>query len=298
MLALVASFMLGTGAMKSLRAAAAALLLLAAAESSRALDLHAGRGSPFDLAVTGRLAGLAKGQVRYASWSDLRALPTSRLTLDGEFVKGPQVLTVVFLSDLLAALPLGPGADSVLATCGDGYAGIYTSPFIATYRPFLVLEINGKGPADWPPPGLEFNPAPYVITVSAQVAPGAATFLDVEHKKPWGVTSIEVASFAERFGGIYSGKFASIGAAARAGREIWVNSCASCHAGPTGTFGGTKADRPFQVIAAYAVFDRPFFMTYVRDPKSLVPSAYMEAHPHYTDAQLSDLVEFIAMGRE
>ena len=28
--------------------------------------------------------------------------------------------------------------------------------------------------------------------------------------------------------------------------------CASCHAGPAGTFGGTKAGRPFQVIAAYA----------------------------------------------
>jgi len=298
MLASGASFVVGTEAMKSLRAAAAGLLFLVAAESSRALDLHAERGSPFDLAVTGRLAGLAKGQVSYASWSDLRALPTSRLTLEGEFIKGPQVLTVVFLSDLLAALPLGQGADSVLATCGDGYAGIYSSPFIATYRPFLVLEINGKGPADWPPPGLEFNPAPYVISVSAQAAPGAATFLDVEHKKPWSVTSIEVANFADRFGGIYSGKFASIGPGARAGREIWINSCASCHAGPNGTFGGTKADRPFQVIAAYAVFDRRFFVKYVRDPKSLVPSAHMEAHPHYTDAQMSDLIEFISTGRE
>jgi len=290
--------MIGTEAMKSLRAAVAASLLFAAAGSCRALELHAERSSPFDLAVTGRLAGLAKGQVRYASWSDLRALPTTRLTLDGEFVKGPQVLTVVFLADLLAALPLAQGADSVLATCGDGYAGIYNSSFIATYRPFLVLEINGKGPADWPPPGLDFNPAPYVITVSTGVAPGAATFLDIEHKKPWGVTSIEIASFADRFGGIYSGKFASIGPGGRAGREIWVNSCASCHAGPAGIFGGAKADRPFQVIAAYAVFDRPFFMEYVRDPKSLVHSARMEAHPHYTDAQFSDLIEFISAGRE
>jgi cytochrome c2 len=46
------------------------------------------------------------------------------------------------------------------------------------------------------------------------------------------------------------------------------------------------------------VFDRPFFMEYVRDPKSLVHSARMEAHPHYTDAQFSDLIEFISAGRE
>ena len=58
------------------------------------------------------------------------------------------------------------------------------------------------------------------------------------------------------------------------------------------------ADRPFQVIAAYAVFARRFFVKYVRDPKSLVPSAHMEAHPHYTDAQMSDLIEFISTGRE
>jgi hypothetical protein len=47
--------------------------------------------------------------------------------VDGEFMKGPQVLTVVFLSDLWKALPTGPGADSILATCADGYASVYTS---------------------------------------------------------------------------------------------------------------------------------------------------------------------------
>jgi hypothetical protein len=282
----------------NLRQAAAAALFLFAAGQAGALELHAERSSPFDLALKGRLIGVPAGGERYARWSALRALPTAKLPVTGEFTKGPQVLTVVFLSDLLAALPLSAGADCVLATCGDGYAGIFNSGFISKYRPFLVLEIDGKGPSDWPPPGLAYNPGPYAITVSESVAPAASTFLDIEHKKPWNVTTIEVANFADRFGGIYSGKFASLGPAGRAGREIWLNSCASCHAGPGGTFGGTKADRPFQVIAAYAVFDRAFFMKYVRDPKSLVASAKMEAHPHYTDVQLSDLIEFIAAGRE
>ena len=77
-----------------------------------------------------------------------------------------------------------------------------------------------------------------------------------------------------------------------------TRSCASCHAGPPGTFGGTKANRPFQVIAAYAGYDRAFFVKYVRDPKSLVRCAKMEPHPHYTDAELSGLIAFIAAAND
>jgi hypothetical protein len=284
--------------MKFLRIASAAVALLGAASSARALELHADRSSPFDLEIRGRLAGVPGGARRYARWQDLRAMPTSQLRLDGEFVKGPQVLTVVFLADLWKALPVGPGSDTLLATCGDGYAGVFTSDFIAKYRPFLVLEINRKGPADWPPPGLAFNPGPYVITVSADLVPAAEHFQDIEHKKPWGVVALEVASFAERYHGIYAGPWALPTPAMARGREIWVNSCGSCHAGPDGIFGGTKANRPFQVIAAYAGYDRPFFVHYVRDPASLVASAQMEPHPHYTDAQFSDLIAFITAAQK
>jgi hypothetical protein len=170
----------------------------------------------------------------------------------------------------------------------------YSPPdFISRYRPFLVLEIDGKGPEKWPPPGLAYDPGPYVVTVSANVAPAVARFRDVEHKKPWGVTTLEVASYAARYGPVYSGKWAALSPAGADGRDIWINSCASCHPGPQGIFGGTKAARPFQVIAAYAGYDRPFFMRYVRNPTSLVASAEMEPHPHYTDAELSHLIGFI-----
>jgi hypothetical protein len=271
----------------------ALLFAVAAAGPASALDLHGDRGSPYDLAVKGRLAGVPAGETRYARWSDLRALPTAVLSVDGEFVKGRQALTVVYLSDLWKALPTAPGADTFLATCADGYASVYTSGFISAYRPFLVLEINGKGPREWPPAGLTFNPGPFVITVSADLVPAAATYRDIAHKKPWGVTMLEIASYAERFGPVYSGKWASLSPSAGDGREIWVNSCASCHEGPPGIFGGTKAGRPFPVIAAYAGYDRAFFVKYVRDPKSLVPCAKMEPHPRYSDAELSGLIAFI-----
>jgi cytochrome c2 len=204
----------------------------------------------------------------------------------------------VFLDDLWKALPIAPDADSLLATCGDGYTSVFTSEFIARYRPFLVLEINGKGPKDWPPPGLGYNPGPFVITVSANIVPKAAIYRDVEHKKPWGVTTLEVASYAERFRGVYSGRWSTLSERAQDGREIWINSCASCHQGPSGIFGGTKAARPFEVIAAYAGYDRAYFMRYVRDPKSLVPCAKMEPHPRYTDNELSNLIAFITSGQK
>jgi cytochrome c2 len=280
--------------MKLLHAAAAAFFIIAGAGNARALELHDTRSSPFDLEVRGTLAG----GTRYARWGDIRALPTSKVTVAEEFLKGPEVLTVVFVADLMKALPLAPGTDLLLATCGDGYAGIYTADFISRFRPFLVLEIDGKGPEKWPPPGLEFNPAPYVITVSSDLAPEVKGFMDLEHKKPWAVTGVEAGSYATQFRGFYTGKWSSLSASGEAGRQIWINSCASCHSGPQGVFGGTKAQRPFQVIAAYAGFDRDFFVKYVRNPKALVESAKMEAHPHYTDANMADLIEFITAGQK
>ena len=283
--------------MKPRNPAAFCLLLLAAAGDVAALELHADRSSPYDLAVTGRLAGVPDGGTAYVRWTDLRALPSTRLSVEGEFMKGPQSLTVVFLSDLWKALPTGPGSDTVLATCADGYASVYTQRFIADYRPFVVLEINGKGPMDWPPPGVTFNPGPYAVLVSADLVARVAQYPNVQHKKPWGVTTLEIASYADRFRTFYSGDWATLSPAGAAGREAWVNTCASCHSGPPGAFGGTKAGRPFQVIAAYARYDRAFFMRYVRDPKSLVKCARMEPHPRYTDEELSGLIEFITMGQ-
>lgn len=284
--------------MKFLHGAAASLCMAALALSAQALELHGDRSSPFDLEVKGTLEGVPPGASRFVRWEDIRALPVSKVTLSGEFLKGPEVLTVVFLSDFLKALPASPQTDLLLATCDDGYVGLYKSDFISRYRPFLVLEIDGKGPKDWPPKGLDFNPAPYVITVSSGLVPEVDSFMDVEHKKPWAVVTVELANYSDKFRAFYSGKWASLSDSAKRGRDIWVNSCASCHSGPDGTFGGLKAQRPFEVLAAYAGYDPAFFMKYVRDPKSLVPSAKMEAHPHYNDANFSDLIAFITADKK
>jgi len=283
------------GILRVQRALAAATLLCAAQPLARALELRRDRGSPFDLALTGRLAGVAAGETRYLRWADLRALPVSRLRLRDEFVQGEQEVTIVYLQDLWQALPRTEGADVLLATCDDGYASVYREGFLARYRPFLVLEINGQGPERWPPPGLKFNPGPYAISVSPAVVPAVARLLDAGHKKPWGVIALEVASFAERFHDAYSGAWGRLDARAAQGREFWVNSCASCHPGPGATFGGSKSGQAFPTLAALAEVNAPFFRRYVRHPQDLVAVAKMEGHPHYTDAQLDALIAFITV---
>jgi hypothetical protein len=273
---------------------ACALLLLAAPPAARASPtLFEQRSSPFDLEVSGLLAGVPAGAVRYLRYGELRAMPVTVLHLPGEFTPGDQEATVVFLSDLWKALPVAAGADCILASCSDKYASVFTRGFIARYRPFLVLEINGAGPDKWPPKGLDFNPGPYVITLSQALEPAVAEVVDVEHKKPWGVTSLEFAGFADRFGDAYKGPWASLSARARAGRDLWINSCASCHFGPGRIFSGDQSHQAFPIVAAIARGDPALFKRYVRDPRSVISTAKMEPHPHYSDAQLDSIIAFV-----
>jgi mono/diheme cytochrome c family protein len=258
------------------------------------LQLHRERALPTDLAVAGRLTGVPAGETRYVRWADLRALPSIfKMKLDGEFVKGEQEVTALWLADVWAALFKEADADVLLATCTDGYAAVYRPEFIKTYRPILVLEINGEGPDKWPPPGLNFNPGPYVITVSKDIVPAVESYLDVGHKKPWGTNVIEVANYAERFKGAYTGNWAGLSARAEAGRELYIHSCTSCHGGPDKMFGGTKSGRVFEVLVAHATHNPEYFKKYVRAPKSVMPLATMQAHPDYTDEQLAAVMAFV-----
>jgi hypothetical protein len=274
-------------------AALSAIGLLAAVARSATLAVRTGPGGKFDLPISGMLVGLAPGQEGHIDRSDLLALPTSLVDVTGKFGKETKEARVLFLSDFVAALPSRPGADVLLATCTDGYMSVYTFDFIRRYRPFLVLQLGGRGPERWPPPGLAFNPAPFAIDASAALAAGVEEYRDIGHKRPWGIVSVRLSSMQESFGAFFRGRWAAPGPAAAAGREIWINSCASCHPGPPGATGGTKSGRPIEIVQAIAGANRSFFMQYVRQPTSLDPAAKMEAHPWYSDAELDQLIAFL-----
>ena len=269
---------------------------LALLQPLRALERRPERSSPLDLAVKGLVEGLPKGKTGYLRWSDLATLPQTKLKITGEFIPGEQEVTVVFVSDLLKALPVKKQADAIVATCVDGFVSVFRQDFVARYRPFIVLEIAGVPSSAWPPKGITYNPGPYPITVSSKLVPEAETYRDIEHKKPWGVGTIEFVSYADEFKPIYSGRFTNLSPGAKVGREIWINSCVCCHAGPDHLVAGTKADRPYAVIQAYALSAPDYFKHYVRNPQDEASCAQMEAHPHYSDEELDDIVAFIAAG--
>jgi cytochrome c2 len=272
------------------------LFLCSLAAHAGSLALLPGRGDPHDLPISGLLEGAPAGTPLHVARAALLALPRTDVDVTGEFGPKAKMATVILLEDLLKALPLSPGADLVLADCKDGYMGVYPLDFIRRYHPFLILQLDGIGPEGWPPPGLQYDPGPYVAYVSEHLAPGVGAFRDVEHKKPWGVIALRVTSRAAAFGAFSRDRWADASAPVAAGREIWIHSCASCHPGPDGVAGGTKSGLPFAVPVAVAGSNARFFMQYVRSPTSLVPTAKMEAHPHYTDAELGQLIAFLTVG--
>jgi cytochrome c2 len=272
-------------------------VVLLSAGDATALDvlpLHAERASPLDLAVCGQLAGVPGNEKKYARHADLLTLPTSRLRLRGEFMSGEQNVTVVFLEEIWARLPRAPEADALLAFCKDGYAAVFPAADITSYRPFVILEIDGRGPDRWAPPGGGFDPGPYVISVATSVAPEAAALLDPNHKKPWGVTEIEAVNLREKLASIFEGTWREVSTRAARGREIWIHSCLSCHTGPGGAVGGTKSGVAFEAVAARAAGMPDYFRRYVRDPQGMVAGAKMEKHAHYTDEHLDALIAFLA----
>ena len=289
----------GGAGMRAVRAVlgAAGILLAAAASRAGVLPVAPGRGGPFDLNLSGSIEGLPAGGWGHLRRADLLALPATTLAVRDEL--GPRIQTVraIFLSDLLARLPLRRGADLVLAECSDGYLSVYPLAFIRAYRPFLIVSVGGRGPADWPALGVPAGAGPYVIDVSTELVPAAARLRDLGHKQPWGVVALRVTTVADAFGALYRGRWAGLGAAAADGRDIWINSCASCHFGPDGATGGSKAGRPFAVVAAFAAAAPDFLRQYVRDPQSLMPGAKMEPHPYYSRRDLDDLIAFLTAGQ-
>jgi len=274
-------------------AALFATALLAATAQASSLPVRDGPGAKFDLPISGMLAGFPPGAQGHLDRSDLMALPTSVIDVTGKFGTETKVARVLFLCDLVAALPAKPGADVLLASCTDGYLSVYPFEFIRRYRPYLVLQLGDRGPERWPPPGLAFNPAPFAIDASAALAAGVEEYRDIGHKRPWGVVSVRLSSMQESFGAFFRGRWASPSPEAAAGREIWINSCASCHPGPPGAIGGTKSGRPMEIVQAIAGANRSFFMQYVRQPTSLDPAAKMEPHPWYSDAEFDQLIAFL-----
>jgi hypothetical protein len=71
------------------------------------------------------------------------------------------------------------------------------------------------------------------------------------------------------------------------GEKIAIGGCVSCH--KNGFAGGKMAQRPWQVLAANAIYNENYFRQYVVDPQKFKPNVAMLAHPTFESPTLDAL---------
>jgi mono/diheme cytochrome c family protein len=257
------------------------------------LILQKSRSSPMDLEVSGDLAGLPAGSVRYLSRAALLRLPQISATVTGDAnFRGATSISGVSLEELAEALSTRPQSDLVVAVCDDKYRTNYSREYIASHHPILVLEINGKPPDDWPtaPEGNNLSMGPYLIS-HAEFTPGFKILSHSDEPQiPWGVVRLEFRNQAEVFGAIAPrGSHAKDGNV-QAGYRIAEQNCFRCH--NMGEEGGEKAGRSWLVLATWATASLEYFSAYIRDPKSKNPKSQMPGFPDYDAATLDALTAY------
>jgi mono/diheme cytochrome c family protein len=262
-----------------------------AAVAVRVAELHAARSSSTDLEVGGELAGLPPGTTRYVTREELLALPQSYTVTDDSNFGGPAKVSGVPLEELIRALGGAPDSDLVVAICSDGYRADYPRGYIAAHRPLLVLEVNGKGPADWPKDTEHGNDmGPYMISHPKFINNFKGFAHADEPQIPWGVIRLEFRDENAVFGAIAPDGPRAHNAAVQAGYRIAQQNCFHCH--NAGDQGGQKSGVTWAVLSALAASSPEFFREYVRNPKSKSAQAQMPGNPQYDDETLRALTAY------
>jgi mono/diheme cytochrome c family protein len=251
------------------------------------------RASPFDLAVGGELRGVPPGSVRFITRAQLLTFPQLTYTVsdDANFT-GPTQLSGVSLEELSRRLSAWPGSDVVIAICDDQYRAHYRQAYLGVHHPLLVLNINRQAPSHWPTDaeGHGQSMGPFMIShPSFKPSPGPFGQVD-EAQIPWGVVQLEFRNERDTFLSIAPRGPHAADALVQAGYRIAQQNCFRCH--NLGELGGTKAGRPWFVLAAGAAASPQYFAAYVRDPQSKNPQAQMPGNPAYDERSIAALVAY------
>jgi mono/diheme cytochrome c family protein len=260
---------------------------------SSVLRLQTARTSPLDLEVSGELAGLPAGAVRYVTRADLLALPqvTYRVTDDANFAK-PTEVSGVLLEELTRRLSNKPQTVMVSAVCDDSYEAHYPQAYLAAHHPLLVLNIDGLPPEQWPKDaaGHSAYMGPYMISHARFVPAFKILAHSDEAQIPWGVIRLEFHNEQTEFRVIAPQGPRAQDSRVQAGYRIAQQNCFRCH--NMGNAGAKKAGRPWLVLSAWATASPEYFTAYVRNPKSKNPRAEMPGNPGYDDATVAALLAY------
>lgn len=251
------------------------------------------RSSPLDLELGGDLAGVPAGVTRYLSRADLLSLPQETFTVDDDAnFHGATEISGVTLAELTRRLGAEPKSDMVVAICDDSYRANYPQAYVVAHHPMLVLNINGKPPSGWPKDseGHGMDMGPFLISHPKFTPNFKVLSHSDEAQIPWGVVRLEFRNEKTVFGAISPSGVHAGNLSVRDGYRIARQNCFRCH--NRGAVGGTKAGRPWQVLAAWATASPEYFAAYVRNPRSKNPQAQMPGNPGYDDATLQALTTY------
>jgi mono/diheme cytochrome c family protein len=247
------------------------------------------RSSPSDLELGGELAGLPPGSTRFVTRNDLLTLPQVEYTVtdDANFT-GPTHVSGVPLDELVRYVA-SSGADMVVAICNDQYRASYPRAYIEAHRPLLVLRIDGQPPPGWPKDaeGQGLDMGPFMIS-HPKFTPSFKIFSHADEAQiPWGVVRIELRNEQETLRTIAPRGPHANDHLVQAGYRIAQQDCFRCH--NQGDQGGTKAGRPWLVLAAWAATSPEYFSAYVRNPRLNNPQARMPGNAGYDDKTVAAL---------
>jgi mono/diheme cytochrome c family protein len=239
------------------------------------------RSSPSDLELGGELAELPPESTRFVTRNELLTLPQVDYTVtdDANFTRPTHVSGVPL--DELVRYAASPRADMVVAICNDQYRASYPRGYIKAHRPLLVLRIDGQPPPAWPKDaeGQGLDMGPFLIS-HPKFTPSFKIFSHADQAQiPWGVVRIEFRNEQETFRTIRPRGPHASDPLVQAGYHIAQQNCFRCH--NQGEQGGTKAGRPWLVLAAWAATSPEYFSAYVRNPRLKNPQARMPANAGY-----------------
>jgi mono/diheme cytochrome c family protein len=231
------------------------------------------------------------GVVRYAAYADLLRLPQTSFTAahDSNFSR-PTRLGGVSLDALLHALGEDGKGILIAALCDDLYEAHYTEEYRRLHDPVLVLRIEGRQPAEWARTGDEGSYGPYLIS-HAVFKPEYRALTHVEEAQiPNGVLELRFLDQATVLKAIAPvGEFAADSPQMQ-GYQLAFENCFRCH--NQGEYGGRKARRSWNTLAAIAGSDPASFRAYVKNPQAVDAKAQMPGNPDYDRATLDALTAY------
>jgi len=255
------------------------------------VSLQEHRSSPQDLEVSGDVPGIPAGATRYLSYAELSQLPQVTYTVRGDDnFPQPARLTGVSLDVLLQALNVPNSGKQLIAAIGsDGYNGHYTAEYRAEHHPFLVLQIEGKPPTQWPKATDGVSYRPYLIS-QPNFVPAFHVLAHADQPQiPYGVTGLRFYDEDAVFAALRP-KGVPPHSPALLAERIVVQNCLRCH--NAGMIGGTKSPFGFPQLAMIAKGNPEAFGKYVKRPNSVNPEATMPPNPEYDAATIAALTAY------